>query len=93
MAHLRHRAMSGMKSLKSADGGNLIARSTGPASCELQGDAMVQSHVKEESSASLRGNSPGVENTGSANLQNGIPLEIKIPAASPWKLDAFAESF
>jgi len=43
---------------------------------------MVRSHVKEESSASLRGNSPGVENTGSANLQIGIPLEISIPAAS-----------
>ena len=43
---------------------------------------MVRSHVKEESSASLRGNSPGVENTGSANLQNEIPLEITIPAAS-----------
>ena len=43
---------------------------------------MVQSHVKEQGSASLRGNSTGVENTGSANLQNEIPLEISIPAAS-----------
>ena len=43
---------------------------------------MGQSHVKEQSSASLRGNSPGVENTRSANLQNEIPLEISIPAAS-----------
>jgi hypothetical protein len=43
---------------------------------------MVRSHVKEESSASMRGNCAGVENTGSANLQNEIPLEITIPAAS-----------
>ena len=43
---------------------------------------MVRSHVKEKSSASLRDNSPGVGNTPSANLQNAIPLETSIPAAS-----------
>jgi signal transduction histidine kinase len=43
---------------------------------------MVQSHVQEQSGASLRGNFPVVENTGSANLQNDVPLETSIPAAS-----------
>ena len=43
---------------------------------------MVRSHVKEQSSASLRGNSPAVENTASANFQNEIQLETSIPAAS-----------
>jgi hypothetical protein len=43
---------------------------------------MVQSHVKEQGSLSLRGNFPVVENTGSANLQNDDPLETSIPAAS-----------
>ena len=43
---------------------------------------MVRSHVKEKSSAALRGNSPGVENTRSANLQNEIAIETSIPAAS-----------
>jgi len=42
---------------------------------------MGRSHVKEKSSASLR-HFPGVENTGSANLQNEILLETSIPAAS-----------
>src|SRR6516162_10626042 len=43
---------------------------------------MVQSHVREQSSAPLRGKSSAVENTGAANLQNEIPLETSIPAAS-----------
>ena len=43
---------------------------------------MVQSHVQEQSGALLRGNFPVVENTGSANLQNDVPLETSIPAAS-----------
>ena len=43
---------------------------------------MVWSHVKEQSTAALRGNFPGVENAGSTNLQNEIPLETSIPAAS-----------
>src|SRR6516162_4281772 len=43
---------------------------------------MVQSHVREQSGASLRGKSPAVENTGSANLQNEVQLETSIPAAS-----------
>ena len=43
---------------------------------------MSASYVREQSSAPLRGKSPAVENTGSANLQNEIALEISIPAAS-----------
>ena len=42
---------------------------------------MVRSHVQEQSSA-LRGNSPGVEDTRSANLHNEVRLETSIPAAS-----------
>jgi signal transduction histidine kinase len=38
--------------------------------------------LREQSSAPLRGDSSGIESTRSANLQNEIPLEISIPAAS-----------
>jgi signal transduction histidine kinase len=43
---------------------------------------MVRGHVKEKGSAALRGRSPAVESTVSANLQNEVPLETSIPAAS-----------
>src|SRR6516164_2607728 len=42
----------------------------------------LPSHVKEKTNGSLSDNSPGVGNTPSANLQNAIPLETSIPAAS-----------
>jgi len=43
---------------------------------------MVRSYVGEQRGAPLRGKSPAFENTGSAHLQNEIPLETSIPAAS-----------